>query len=352
MHSKQPMRYLRAWRGPLGVLSLVSFFGSSAEAAQPSAAEIAVAQQLYQEAREQQTSKQWASCEASLRRAIDIVETPGLRFHLAFCKEQQHRWVEALVDYRRSKELIESGVEAPDVEALLPEAIADLDSKTPRLTLVIDEPPDGTELFLDGKQLSSQLFAAPIPVDPGLRRVEVAAPGHTAFTQAINMLPNERRSLRVQLVSKRVAEPLPAPAQQPSTPPRHIKDDGVSAQVVVLATEALLTLGALGVGVGFTSEAASRDRDREALLRSISNEGGCAAGEPQHGLCAEVRKADADAKNAREIATVGYAAAGVGAAAFIATWLLWPDNGDEPRDSAFLLDLSERRASLGFRGAF
>lgn len=348
MHLLPTMKYLRA----LGLLSAFTSASLAGEglAAQPTAEEIAVAQQLYHDARQQQTEKQWASCENSLKRAIDIVETPGLRFHLAFCKEQQHRWVEALVDYRRASELIESGVEAPDVEALLPEAIAELDSKTPRLSLVMDARPTGAELFLDGKRLSAQLLAAPIPVDPGLRRVEVAAPGYTPFAQAINMLPNERRELRVQLVPTRLAEEAPPAPAPRATPPIELEDDGVSAQAIVLASEALLTLGALGVGVGFTSEAASRDRDREGLLDSISNEGGCANGQPQHELCPAVRDADRDAARAREIATVGYAAAGVGAVAFIATWLLWPD--DSAPESALVLDWGEQGATLGFRGVF
>lgn len=311
-----------------------------------------MAQQLYQEAREHQGQKQWVACETKLRRALTILETPGLRFHLAFCKEQQHRWVEGLVDYRRASELISGGVEAADVAALLPDAIANLERLTPTLTLFFEETPEGTQMYLDGKPLSTRLAGSPVPVNPGGRRVEVSAPGHVAFMQTINLLPEDRRELRVHLIPERAtAETAPAAAGQVvfSPPDPRAARGPVTAQVVVLATEALVTLGALGVGVGFTAEASSRERDRERLRADLEEETSCSGSNPG-ALCAGVTQANLDARDARDIATVAYIGAAVGAAAFLTTWLLWPES--EQSALGFGVDVAPASVAASLRGRF
>ncbi len=341
-----------------GVALLAVWLWAASAKAQPGAEEVAVAQQLYQDARKHQENKQWASCETALRRAIGILETPGLRFHLAFCKEQQHRWVEALVDYRRAAELIEGGVEAPDVAALLPGAIAYLEEQTPRLSLFVDDAPADTQLYLDGKKVSPELLGTLIPVDPGLRRVEVAAPSHVPFTQAINLLAKDRRELRIALVPDRATaapDEVPEPeesASQPRSAPTQDTSGGVG-RGIVLATEGLLAVTALGIGVGFTFEADSRQQDRDSLLESIGDASACSGSSGEDPLCPEVRAADEDARSARDIAKVGFIAASVATAAMLTTWLLWPD-ADEPDDVAagWSVGLSPSGAGVGYSGVF
>ncbi len=299
--------------------------------AQPTAPEMAAAQELFREAQQHQANKDWAACEAALQRAVAILETPGLRFHLAFCKEQQHRWVEALVDYRRAGELAARGDSATDVQELLPPATAQLERLTPKLELVVEEPPDELELFIDGKRVSETLLGTAFPVDPGGRRIEVNAPGYEPFSIVVNLLPEERRQVRVEL-SQHEPDPVvtqPPKDRSPKTAPR--KTSGLSTQAIVLAGEALLTVGALAVGVGYSYEASSRERVRDQLVREIGDVSGCAPGQTPHALCASVDRASADADTARQYATIGYVGAGVGAAAFLATWLLWPDD-DQPND--------------------
>ncbi len=328
--------------------------------AAPGAEEVAVAQQLYQEARQSQEQKQWASCETALKRAIAILETPGLRFHLAFCKEQQHRWVEALVDYRRAQELIDGGVEADDVAQLLPGAIANLEEQTPRLSLIVDEPPADTQLYLDGKKVSVELLGTPIPVDPGLRRVEVAAPGHVAFTQAINLLAKDRRELRVELVPDESQVEPSAPAlasgQSVAAPNASVavaeEPSRTASMGAVLAVEGVLTLVAVGIGVGFSMEAQSREEDRDTLLQSIPSESACSGGRDEHPLCQDVRLADADARSDRDIALMGYAAGGVGAVALLVTWLVWPEPEPEAASRGVQLLATPQLTGLGYSGVF
>ncbi|MEN9580275.1 MAG: hypothetical protein RJA70_3284, partial [Pseudomonadota bacterium] len=139
-------RRARAW---LSVLSVMTF--SLPTSAAPTPEELAVARDLFESAQKAQTDKDWQACELQVAEAIGIIETPGLRFHLAFCKEQQGRWVEALVDYKRAKELVVSGVDAPDVEEMLGPAVARMENGLPKLLLRMQVVPEGTTLFLDGQ---------------------------------------------------------------------------------------------------------------------------------------------------------------------------------------------------------
>src|SRR5688572_28856013 len=118
-----------------------------AQAAEPTPAEIAVARKLFTEASELEQAKNWSGAEGKLREAVAIKETPGLRYHLGFCLEQQGKLVEALVEYDRADEMLARGVKAPDVAELvgpardgvkkrvgnivlkLPEGVSDKDAK-------------------------------------------------------------------------------------------------------------------------------------------------------------------------------------------------------------------------------
>jgi hypothetical protein len=327
----------------------VGLLGGPARA-EATAPEIAAAQDLFTEAREHQANKDWAACEASLQRAVRILETPGLRFNLAFCKEQQHRWVEALVDYRRAGELAEQD-EATDVQELLPTAIADLERLTPKLEIVVERAPEGLELFIDGKGVSNSLLGTAFPVDPGGRRIEVTAPGHEPFSVVVNLLPEERRQVRVELSKVEEAAPPQPVRRETRQDVQPQESSGVGAQAVVLAGEALLTIAGLAVGVGYTYEANTRSRDRERLVEEINDISGCAPDADPHPLCPEVREADEEAQIARDRAAIGYAAAGVGAVAFIGTWLLWPDDEDE-HALRFSVDADATGATLGLMGSF
>src|SRR5882724_4575305 len=87
-----------AWVGALA-------FGTSWLFADPLPAEIMLARRLFAEARAREEAKDWPTAASKLNEALAIKETAGLRFHLAYCEEQQGLLVEALVDYERSEDL-------------------------------------------------------------------------------------------------------------------------------------------------------------------------------------------------------------------------------------------------------
>jgi hypothetical protein len=305
-----------------------------------------VAQQHFAEARDHQAHKDWVACENSIDEAIRIQETPGLRFHLAFCKEQQHRWVEALVDYRRAGELLSHGTKADDVAELLPPAIQNLETSTPQLRLLLDPVPKGTQLFVDDVPVSPNLLGVGFPVDPGARTVKVTAPGKQPFVQDVNLVPQERRTLRVQLVSRAASDASLDGSRQTDS---GAAKPAVSAFALTLAGEALLALGGLGLGVGYTASGAEDERQADQVRAALGSQKVCktSSTDPR---CGRLEELVTSQDNARKIATLSYAAAGAATAAFLVTWFVWPS--DESDDEGLDATFDQRGAYLGWHGRF
>lgn len=248
-----------------------------------SASEIVALRQLWEAALEAEAANDWASAEQALSEAVGIKETPGLRFHLAHCREMQRKWVEALVDYKSVEEQILAGARAPDVEPLLKPAIARLEAKVPKLTIVV-RPVEGMTLRIDGQLTSVKLLGLPIALNPGGHRIAVAAPGVEPAIRNINLQESETRTLPLVLT--------------PQSDANAAQSDQFSAKPYVLLAEASIALGALGFAWHHHVEA------NAARQQKLSDD----FASKQDGLA------------------LGFAVgSGVFAAAFATTWLLWSD---------------------------
>jgi hypothetical protein len=315
------------------VIALSSVFSAFSAVAQPSAEERAVAADLFKQAAAAQGQAAWAHCEELLTEAVAIAETPGLRFHLAYCKEQQQRWVEALVDYKRAGELISLGSQAVDVAELLPQAVERLEQQIPRLTLLLEPPPQDAILYLDGVQRSTRLIGKTIPLDPGKHRVEVVAQGFDVFSHELALLPEERRELAVVLVAAAKNSQAPL-APLPAKPTRARNSEaatGLSPLTYVLISEGVISVASLSVGVVFSLRAQQYEEERQRLANDIGETSACQQGAADERCRALGRNAD-DADDSRTIATAAYIGGAVGASALLMTWLLWPSA--DPHDDA------------------
>lgn len=320
------------WLKVVAQVFVLALCGSAAFAKQPSAEELAVARELFEKAQAAETDEDWVMCEEHVSEAIAIIETPGLRFHLAYCKEQQGRWVEALVDYKRAKELVASGVKAPDVAELLGPAIRRLETELPKLTLLMDEVPDGTELYLDGDERSPRLIGRPIPVDPGGRRISVSAPGYHPFAQHVNLLSKERRVLRIRLAEKASGGASQTDAAQGDGAVQQDIESpgkGTSARTWVLIAEGALALGGAGLAAFYHTEHSTLQGNQQTLLADIPT--GACVGDPasQHPNCPGLAEVNEDLDNANKLRIAGYVTAGVGLTALVTTLLVWDADSEE-----------------------
>jgi hypothetical protein len=305
----------------------LALFGSRL-AADPLPAEIALARRLFTEARAAESNKDWSTAGSKLRDAITIKETAGLRFHLAYCEEQQGMLVEALNDYERAEDLLTQPND--DFRAQLPSKKESLHKRIPTITLVM--PPEVTDAILtvDDHLLSSSFLGKAIPMNPGRHTVVVTSPNRTTF--AAELALNETDAVVTNAPMLPVAKPLAAPALSttvagsPSADARVTSPiTGSHARTYVLIGEAVVAVGALAVGIGYTVAASSEDT-RAATNQAALGRNGCSPNPPAPipSACAELQNAIDGARNDRFIATIGFIGAGVGAAAFAGTLILWP----------------------------
>jgi hypothetical protein len=286
-------------------------------AAAPSAADIARARTLFGEGRALLEKKQWALAEAKFREAATIKNTPGLRYHIALCEENQEHLVEAQTEYLIARGLL---VQQPaeDVAALIDPALANLEQTLPRLRIVLPKDIAFARVELDGKSVDTSLLSEPVVVDPGTHVLTVVALEREPFRLELEGRRSEVQTIAVRLAAK--AKPQSAPQPTPFA--------WRTATLIGTAT-----VSAVGLGVGIwglveRGSAAEEVGSDEARVRERAGhlEGACGAPSAElEGPCADLE----DSLDAQDRAT-GFAVGGLvttvaGLAATTATLLFWPE---------------------------
>jgi hypothetical protein len=338
----------------VSLLGLGLAFSAPAAAAEPSASEISVARRLFDEGRAATEAARWAEAASKFRRASAIKDTPGLRYHLARCEEEQGAFVEALIEYDRARELIDRGTRAADVEQLLPAARERVRAKVALLTLRVPDGIQNVSVHIDGKAVSASVLGVPMPINPGRHRVQAVAVGRTTFSSEISLGLGEVRELPLELPFATTAPappPPPVPAAKPTTDAAS-GHSGVSARTLVLVGEASLAAVGLGAGTLFmVSKSSAEERMHEANETVLDDAGGSdphgtACNTPRPG-CAEWRQAASDHERAANLALASFITAGVSAAAFGLTLWLWPD-----AEPAVAVQAAPSRGYLSITGRF
>lgn len=317
--------------------------------AKPSAEELAVARQQFDKAVAAEAKNDWAECEAALGEAIGIVETPGLRFHQAHCKEQQNKWVEALVDYKRAEELIAGGVKASDVEPLLEPAITRLEGKVPSLTVTVRNAPEQVTFYLDGKERSPRLLGKVVQLNPGSHTIEVAAHGYSTLTKTISLKESERAEMHLRLEASPeivTSAPKSDSTYLPKDTPRERGSKPLSAKPFVLVGEGAVAAVALGFSLKFYSDKLSFGEAKDRKLGELGTKSCANKGADED--CTDLRNVTDNERKYGEYAL--YCAIGGAAAVAIlaTTWLVWDDS---PR-VVVAYDPTFRSASFTLSGTF
>lgn len=305
--------------------------------AEPTTAEITLARRLFSEAVAAESVNEWELAADKLRQAIAIKETPGLRFHLAYCEEQLGRLVEALAEYDRAEELVRLEPKAArDVQKQLGPRRAALRRRVPTTTLLLPEGVPFAKLELDGLAMPPELFGKPIPLNPGLHTIVVSAEGREAFTREITLAEGDANVTTVSLPAASAHGAAVATGVDPARAQTEGSADGAAVasgsgiRNWVLLGEGVIATAALGVGIGYTVAAgASDDRADKARseLSATSGSENAKCGAPKstsQRICDDLARAVGDGKSQRKVATIAFVGAGASAAALVGTWLLWP----------------------------
>jgi PEGA domain len=329
-----------------------------------SPAEIAVARRLFREATALEKAQKWDDAVAKLQQVVAIKETPGVRYHLAYCEEHGGHWVEALDDYDRAAELLHDGAKAPDVARLLGPARDTLKKRVPTLTVNVPTNVSGASLLLDGKPVAPELVGQATPLNPGAHALSVTAPGHQPFSVAVTLKEGEARVVDAKLPAAPATPAIPpmsaagAPAPAPVAPPEAEQSRALPPRTIVLIGEGVITAAGLGLGIGYTlaaSSASSDASDARAAIDRIAggNSSACANPTPQVASACNALHGDlSDHDHDQTIAVVGFIGAGVGAAAAIVTWFAWHPNKSQQALSFGATPLAGGGAYWTARGTF
>jgi hypothetical protein len=122
--------------------------------------------------------------------------------------------------------------------------------------------------------------------------------------------------------------------------------------VVALATTGGLTVLSAGVWIGFALKGASLQREADQISERIRAQTPATC--PEGGaLCGDLRDVSERRATANQVAAIGGIVMGVSAAAFVASWLLWPKVGSPGLGvSGLVPQLAWGRAGIDLVGAF
>ena len=318
------------------LLLCASALGARSAFADPSPVEISAARRAFEAAVNLESAGQWLEAARELREALAIKETPGLRFHLAHCEAEQGLLVEAALDYDRASELIEQGANAKDVQRLLVPASIALKQRIPRVAVELPSELLAPVATIDGKVFSPSELALGVPVNPGPHELLVSASGRRSFQRSLVLKEGERAELRAELPHAQATGMPGLPVQSPPTTGSSYAEPSAdskhsSAKLYLMLGESLLTAAGLAVGNGYEiAEASANDRVSAAQGRiDRASQGDVAAcGSPDIALageCSALHDAIDDHNRASLLSTTGFVTAGVGAAALLTTWIIYPD---------------------------
>ena len=316
------------------LLCLVTFVSRWGHA-DPSPLEISAARRAFEAAVSLESAQHWTEATAKLREALAVKDTPGLRFHLAHCESEQGLLVEGELDYDRASELIEKGAKAPDVQKLLAPASAALKLRVPRVSVELPSDVLAPVATIDGKVFSPSELALGVPLNPGRHELQVSASGRARFQRNLSLAEGEQAQLRVELPPAAPAAPagatpsVQAPPMNGSTyaVPTGRDSPRSRTKLYLMVGESAFTVAGLALGVGYRlAESSASDRISAAQGRIDQNGGACpSTSSLVASACSDLRTAIDDHDRALVLSTVGFVSAGVGAAALITTWLVYPN---------------------------
>ena len=229
-----------------GVLSIANVNVAHAE---PSAADRAAAQSLFDEGRQLMDAGKYDEACQRFAQSQKIDAGGGTLLNLAMCHDKLGLVATAYTEYNDAlSQALRDG--RSDREQLARERIDALAPTIPRVRVSFEGgPPAGLEVRLDGEPLALEALdpsAPPLPMDPGVHRFSASAPDRETRSVAVTVTAGAHVTNVV----------IPALAQKSEGAPAGSSGRKTTGYVIGLAG-----LAAIGVGVGFGVDALAKQRE-------------------------------------------------------------------------------------------
>lgn len=246
----------RTWspRAAATALSLgVALASPGASAQQPTAAPSAMAEALFQQARDLFKRERYAEACPRFAESQRLEPKLGTILNLAVCHEKIGQIATAWAEYT-SAATIARRDGAKDREEFAREQVALLEKRLARVVIQVDASTAGPSVALDERPLDRAALNTPLPIDPGPHRISAGAPGKVAWSTALEV-PSDRADLTVTIPAlEAAAAPAPAPpapiSSAPPHPPAPLASAPVPAPAPDHAQRETLKIAYAGFGFG------------------------------------------------------------------------------------------------------
>ncbi|AGP35263.1 PEGA domain-containing protein [Sorangium cellulosum] len=289
-------RRTRALAGPLALfIAAAGLLAAPAPAAAQSAADVAVAREIFIEGSEFAKQGRWEEARERYERSLAIKRAPITLYSLGVAQQQTGQLVEALESFRAF--LVEPSAPATkEYEKLARQAVQELERHVAGLDLRLS-PDDvaGVVVKIDGIEVPAAALDRPRPVNPGNHVVTVSAPGYREARRSVAAAPGSRVVVMLTLERDAPAPGASTPGasagpRAPSAgalpggaPPRAAPDAATVRVVPIVLLAGGLTTVAAGVAIGLlgvasASDAPTRDGDAADAARAQALAGDIVAG--------------------------------------------------------------------------
>jgi len=175
---------------------------SSAQAQEASASERALARRAFQQGMDAARAERWEDARVAFARAYQLVHRPRVLLNLATAQVETGHLVEGAENYRN---YVRDAGEDGDPR-LIREAthrLAEVEARTPRLTLLVTGLGPDDELLLDDTSVSRAVLSAQLPVNPGTHQLRVMRAGAQVARTQVTLVEGAEQSLRLEVPASR-----------------------------------------------------------------------------------------------------------------------------------------------------
>lgn len=226
--------------------------GATPALAQSASSERVVARDLGYSGVEAYQAGQYALASERLEKAYAVLRAPSLGLWAARALAKQGRMLAAVDRYAEVTRLETSGGDEAVQRKALVDAQTELDqlrAKLPGVVIVVRGAGAAEfSLFIDARQVSSQLAGEVTPLDPGEHHIEVRANGHQ-LTRALVLAIGEKQQVlfEVPAAARPVESSAPAAASDKSALPSSSNDRPSTRRTLGFVT---LGVGVAGIATG------------------------------------------------------------------------------------------------------
>jgi tetratricopeptide (TPR) repeat protein len=266
---------------PIYLLSIVVSLGSSQALAEPSSADKAIAEKLFQEGRALMEAKNYERACPKFLASFRIDRMDGSLLNLAVCHHRQGKLATAWAEYRQVLGRVKAK-KRPDRVELVEKSLREIGPLIPKISFHVAHArsEQGLRIFRNGSEVFAAAWNTELPVDPGPQLILVTQKGKRTWEKTIEA---EKSTNQVIEVPELKDEEAPLALKDPPIHKNVEPADTPRAKPVASEPKASSsfpwkTIGWVGIGLGVAAGGVGTVFGIQTLLKKKSSDSECPQG--------------------------------------------------------------------------